>query len=180
MFHRAMHGQRKKLISADQAAKILGCSRTTFWREEQRAGFQRISAPYDEKKKRSVDPSCGCTTMLRSALMQNSAEPSLEKLSFEKLRHRKKADDWKHIGCSAMVAPSTMSHFERNSTPKKSTSYISYMLDRQTSSRFRETSFLRWKPFDLTFGKIPQDLSKRSGAWSGSFERSPERRPPSM
>ena len=45
-----MHGQRKKLISADQAAKILGCSRTTFWREEQRAGFQRISAPWDEKK----------------------------------------------------------------------------------------------------------------------------------
>jgi len=45
-----MHGQRKKLISADQAAKILECSRTTFWREERKAGFQRISAPWDEKK----------------------------------------------------------------------------------------------------------------------------------
>jgi len=45
-----MHGQRKKLISADQAAKILECSRTTFWREERKAGFQRIPAPWDEKK----------------------------------------------------------------------------------------------------------------------------------
>ena len=45
-----MHGQRKKLISADQAAKILECSRTTFWREEQKAGFQRIPAPWDEQK----------------------------------------------------------------------------------------------------------------------------------
>ena len=45
-----MHGQRKKLISADQAAKILECSRTTFWREERKAGFQRIPAPWDEQK----------------------------------------------------------------------------------------------------------------------------------
>lgn len=50
LYHGAMHGPRKKLISADQAAKILECSRTTFWREEKRAGFQRISAPWDEKK----------------------------------------------------------------------------------------------------------------------------------
>jgi predicted DNA-binding transcriptional regulator AlpA len=50
LYHGAMHGQRKKLISADQAAKILECSRTTFWREERKAGFQRISAPWDEKK----------------------------------------------------------------------------------------------------------------------------------
>ena len=45
-----MHGHRKKLISADQAAKILECSRTTFWREERKAGFQRIPAPWDEQK----------------------------------------------------------------------------------------------------------------------------------
>ena len=50
LYHGTMHGQRKKLISADQAAKILKCSRTTFWREERKAGFQRISAPWDEKK----------------------------------------------------------------------------------------------------------------------------------
>ncbi len=50
LYHEAMHGQRKKLISADQAAKILECSRTTFWREERKAGFQRISAPWNEKK----------------------------------------------------------------------------------------------------------------------------------
>ncbi|HMY20635.1 MAG TPA: hypothetical protein PKA58_30125, partial [Polyangium sp.] len=29
LYHGAMHAQRKKLISADQAAKILECSRTT-------------------------------------------------------------------------------------------------------------------------------------------------------
>jgi predicted DNA-binding transcriptional regulator AlpA len=45
-----MHGQRKKLISANQAAKILECSRSTFWRQERKAGFQRIPAPSDEKK----------------------------------------------------------------------------------------------------------------------------------
>ncbi len=50
LYHGAMHGQRKKLISADQAAKILDCSRTTFWRVERKAGFQRIPASWDEKK----------------------------------------------------------------------------------------------------------------------------------
>ena len=50
MYHGAMDGHRKKLISADQAAKILECSRTTFWREERKAGFQRIPAPWDEQK----------------------------------------------------------------------------------------------------------------------------------
>ena len=47
MYHGAM---RKRFISADQAAKVLECSRTTFWREERKAGFQRILAPWDEKK----------------------------------------------------------------------------------------------------------------------------------
>lgn len=50
MYHGAMHGQRKKLISADQAAKILKCSRATFRRKEKKAGLQRIPARWEEKK----------------------------------------------------------------------------------------------------------------------------------
>jgi hypothetical protein len=79
-----MHGQRKKLISADQAAKILECSRTTFWRREGKAGFQRIPAPWGEKKETLGRP---ITWLYDDAEIRAYAK--LRRAESRKTRHRK-------------------------------------------------------------------------------------------